>query len=102
MVILLIFLGQIASNSSETAQYIFKLCFTLLILVFTNLKLKRCRNARAVESRMVILLTGGGLEIAPKPLYYISFKTQFYLRVFPFEGAEFQRLREVESLCSSW
>ena len=51
---------------------------------------------------MVILLTGGGLEIAPKPLYYISFKTQFYLRVFPFEGAEFQRLREVESLCFSW
>jgi hypothetical protein len=51
---------------------------------------------------MVILLTGGGLEIAPKPLYYISFKTQFYLRVFPFEGAEFQRLREVEFLSSCW
>ena len=43
---------------------------------------------------MVILLTGGGLETAPKPLYYVSFKTQFYLRVFPFEGAEFQRLTE--------
>ena len=51
---------------------------------------------------MVILLTGGGLEIAPKPLYYISFKTQFYLRVFPFEGAEVQSLREVECLSSCW
>jgi hypothetical protein len=34
--------------------------------------------------------------------FYMTFKTYFFLCVFPFEGAECQGLREVESLSSFW
>ena len=37
-------------------------------LLSSNLKTKRNQISKAVGSRIVILLTGGGLEIAKKPL----------------------------------
>jgi hypothetical protein len=52
--------------------YSLKARFPLLaacFLLFSNLKTKRSHISKAVGSRIVILLTGGGLEIAKKPLY---------------------------------
>ena len=52
--------------------YSLKARFPLLatcFLLFSNLKTKRNQISKAVESRIVILLTGGGLEIAKKLLY---------------------------------
>ena len=73
----------------------------LFLLVLSRLKMQRCRISRAVVGRMVILLTGWGPGISSETST-LSFKTYFFLCVFPFEGAEFQSLREVECLASCW
>ena len=86
--------------------YILKARFPLLaacFLLFSNLKTKRSQISKAVGSRIVILLTGGGLEIAKKLLCWVSRHIFFYVqKVFSYfpiwkpQGADIQGLQEVE------
>ena len=59
----------------EQNVYSLKPRFPLLaacFLLFSHLKTKRSKISKAVGSRIVILLTGGGLEIAKKLLNWVS------------------------------